>query len=85
MSKPVSGPAPTMSRRTGALIMRSISLFLAGGRVANKSAASNVNAKQCKGKSRMVDRDNKNKCSAKIIEAAKRETHFNRYVSLFKI
>lgn len=80
MSKP-SGMSSTLSMRGGALVLRSISLFLASGRSAKVSNAQTSSKPKIKTKS-MNEKDNKNKCSLKIVEAAKRDTHFSRYARL---
>lgn len=77
MSKP-SGMSSTLSMRGGALVLQSISLFLASGRSAKVNTPNQTKSK-VRTKRRMTDKDNKNKCSTKIVEAAKKDTHFSRY------
>lgn len=75
MSKP-NGVSSTLSMRKGALVLQSISLFLASGRSAKVSSQTQTKQK-IKTKKRMNDKDNK--CSSKLIETAKKDTHFSRY------
>lgn len=79
MSKP-SGMSSTLSMRGGALVLQSISLFLASGRSAKVNTQTATKPK-IRTKKRMNDKDNKNKCSTKIVEAAKKDTHFSRYAT----
>lgn len=83
MSKP-SGMSSTLSMRGGALVLQSITLFLASGRSA-KVTTQNQTKPKIRPKRRMNDKDNK--CSSKLVEIAKKDTHFTRYdfIYIFKI
>lgn len=73
MSKATGKTSPT-SMRGGALILRSISIFLTSGRNARAPSQPVTKTKTRK----MTDKDNKNKISIRLLEIAKRDTHFNR-------
>lgn len=68
--------APRLSMRGGAIVMKSISRFLAGAR--NKPKTTKGSTTKTKTK-KMSEKDNMCKCSPKILEAAKRDTLFTRY------
>lgn len=61
-----------LSKRGGALLLKSITLFFAGTRTAKLKRAFNEQMYR-----RMGEKDNK--YIPKIIEAAKRDTNFSRY------
>lgn len=81
---------PRLSSRGGAFIIRSVSLFLAGGCKASKSSHGALNSgsfKKCD-KRKMAEENsvkNSNKCSIRLMEILKRDTHFNKYVSLTRV
>lgn len=66
--------APALSRRGGALVLRSITLFLASGRGAKAKKEQAIIHEQLL--MRMGEKENK--YYPKIIEAAKRDTSFTR-------
>lgn len=78
---------PRLSSRGGAFIIRSVSLFLAGagGCKASKSSHDALNSgsfKKCE-KRKMAEENsvkNSNKCTVRLMEILKRDTHFNKYV-----
>ncbi|XP_022915106.1 calaxin [Onthophagus taurus] len=70
MSKPNE---PNVSTRGRTLILKSISLFLSG-----RNARSNSQQPKPVKTKKMNDKDSKNKISPKLLEIAKKETHFTR-------
>ena len=86
----------------GAVLIKSVSLFLTSGRKASAAAAAaasawktragqrpaeeDVEKKKKKLRRRKMGEEGKNgvgKCSPKMMEALKKNTHFTRYINLF--
>lgn len=74
MASGVSG----LSMRGGVLVMKSVSLFLAGNRSSKGSSAQPPKPPKPRRK-KMSEQDIAYRCSMKILEAAKRDTLFSRY------
>lgn len=76
-----------LSLRGGALVLKTISIFLSSGRNAKSVHASQSSASAKAAKPRRMDKDNKNKISSKLLESCKRDTHFSRseIEALYKI
>ncbi|KAK4872196.1 hypothetical protein RN001_016320 [Aquatica leii] len=74
---------PQLSTRGGALVLKSISLFLAASRSSRSSLPSSNKSKQ----KRKTMSDKEVKCPIQIFEMAKRDTHFlkNEIMALYKI
>lgn len=67
-----------LSSKGGALVLRSVSLFLAGGRKAKSTNNSNQN-KKCLNKQKMKENPtNASKQVTKLLETLKRDTHFSK-------
>ncbi|XP_031338596.1 EF-hand calcium-binding domain-containing protein 1 isoform X2 [Photinus pyralis] len=74
---------PQLSTRSGALVLKSISLFLTANRNSKSSLPDNSKTKQ----KRKVMSNKDAKCPPRIYEMAKRDTHFlkNEIIALYKI
>lgn len=64
-----------LSSKGGALVLRSVSLFLAGGRKAKQNSQN----KKCNKKMKENPGNNGSKQVAKLLETLKRDTHFSKY------
>ncbi|XP_044257000.1 EF-hand calcium-binding domain-containing protein 1 [Tribolium madens] len=83
MASGVSG----LSMRGGLLVMKSVSLFLAGNRSSKGSSAQPAGKPAKPRRKKMSEQDIAYRCSMKILEAAKRDTLFTRgeIEALYKI